>query len=294
MRKYFGEKLGMYFEWISNYAQYCLGFSLVGVIFFFILLAFQKTAEVGGKPELGFVITGCIFTILLVIWSSIFQEHWKRKQIILATEWGQLDFEDDEHIRAEFKGVIRCSPVTDQFNEIYYPPWKRIIKMIISVSFSIFLICLSIFFVYLFSRLKDYYLEKYYKTKTEKWIPTIFSTANAIQIVIFNIIHGIMVVKFTNFENHRTQTDHESSLITKSFFFEFFNSYYSLFFIAFLKDSCIGENKHGDMELDQDYSCIFELDIQLRSIFCVAIIKNLIEVFNINYFRLASHISKPE
>ena len=99
-----------------------------------------------GKARTGLCYYPLYFYYITSHLVSVFQEHWKRKQIILATEWGQLDFEDDEHIRAEFKGVIRCSPVTDQFNEVYYPPWKRIIKMIISVSFSIFLICLSIFF----------------------------------------------------------------------------------------------------------------------------------------------------
>ena len=45
-----------------------------------------------------------------------------------------------------------------------------------------------------------------------------------------------MAVKLTSWENHRTQTEYDDSLIIKNFMFEFLNNYFTLFFIAFLMD----------------------------------------------------------
>ena len=291
IRKYFGEKLGMYFEWISHYAKYCLGFSLFGILFYILLQIIRNDAEVPAEPEQPYLITGSVFTFILIVWSTLFQEHWKRKQIMFAVKWGMLDFEDDETIRTEFKGITRCSPVTGQYNDIYYSPIKRLCKTIIGASFSITLIAISIFLVVLFSDLKDKYNEEYEGEPLGAWIPTIFSTANAIQILLFNIIHGIMAIKFTNFENHRTQTEHESSLITKTFLFQFFNSYYSLFYLAFMKEKCIGEGENGELSLDSNNSCIFELETQLMMICITGIIKNILEVIIYIYiYRLVYHI----
>ena len=43
-----------------------------------------------------------------------------------------------------------------------------------------------------------------------------------------------MAVKLTDWENHRTQTEYDDSLVVKNFMFEFINNYFTLFFIAFL------------------------------------------------------------
>jgi hypothetical protein len=88
------------------------------------------------------------------------------------------------------------------------------------------------------------------------------SVANAVVIQVMNIIYGTVAIKLTNFENHRTDTAYEDSLIAKTFVFQFVNSYASLFYIAFVKpyigylDPCIG-------------SCLAELQTNLGSIFMV-------------------------
>ena len=88
------------------------------------------------------------------------------------------------------------------------------------------------------------------------------SIANAVVIQVMNIIYGTVAIKLTNYENHRTDTNYEDSLIAKTFVFQFVNSYASLFYIAFVKpyigylDPCIG-------------SCLAELQTNLGSIFMV-------------------------
>ena len=100
----------------------------------------------------------------------------------------------------------------------------------------------------------------------------IASIANAVVIQVMNIIYGVVAIKLTNFENHRTDTNYEDSLIAKTFVFQFVNSYASLFYIAFVKpfigylDPCIGH-------------CLVELQTNLGSIFMVRLaVGNLTEI----------------
>lgn len=83
---------------------------------------------------------------------------------------------------------------------------------------------------------------------------------NAVQIQILNAIYNFIAIRLTDYENHRTNTEYEDSLIAKTFIFQFVNSFASLFYIAFVKpyipdlDPCVG-------------SCMGELQSSLGTIF---------------------------
>ena len=63
---------------------------------------------------------------------------------------------------------------------------------------------------------------------------------NAVFIVVFNAIYRAVAVQLTAWENHRTESAYENSLILKSFSFQFVNSYTSFFYIAFFRSQVIG------------------------------------------------------
>jgi hypothetical protein len=52
---------------------------------------------------------------------------------------------------------------------------------------------------------------------------------NAIQIQVLNAVYNNIAVALTDYENHRTNTEYEDSLIGKTFIFQFVNSFSSLF-----------------------------------------------------------------
>lgn len=62
----------------------------------------------------------------------------------------------------------------------------------------------------------------------------IASVLNSVQITVFNMIYGQLATQLTDYENHRTDTDYEDSMIVKLFAFQFVNSYASFFFLAFI------------------------------------------------------------
>lgn len=97
----------------------------------------------------------------------------------------------------------------------------------------------------------------------------IASTCQAIVTVVLNLIYLEVAVCMVDHENYRTDMEWENAIIMKVFPFQFINSYFSLFYIAFLKgkvgdlygynDRCKDEQMH-----DTD-NCMHELYTLLLS-----------------------------
>ena len=60
---------------------------------------------------------------------------------------------------------------------------------------------------------------------------------NLAQIYVFKYLYQIVSKYLNDFENHRTVTEHEDSMISKLTIFTFFNTYISFFYIAFVAGS---------------------------------------------------------
>jgi hypothetical protein len=123
---------------------------------------------------------------------------------------------------------------------------------------------------------------------------------NAIAIVILNKVRILIFFSFlvfqiyrtiaaylTNWENHRTQTDYENSLIIKIFLFQFVNSYTSLFYVGFFKRNALLWGSHTFEDACKEGSpqgnstgCIDELTIQLATIMAVNMIIGIIQLKN--------------
>jgi hypothetical protein len=65
---------------------------------------------------------------------------------------------------------------------------------------------------------------------------TVASVLNAIQIQIMNFVYSFIAKALADYENHRTDTQYEDSMIIKLFLFQFVNSYASFYYIAFIAE----------------------------------------------------------
>lgn len=216
----------------------------------------------------------------MVIWSAVFYEYWKRKEITYAVEWGQTDFEEDEVEKVTFRGIFRRSPVHDK-SEKYFSRFRRGIRVFISILITLLLIAIDIAIIVGLFRLRYYLYNQWKNYWYADYSITVVSVINAIVIFIFNYIFFYVSFVLTNFENFKTQTEFEKSIIIKNFIFQFVNCYNSLFYIAFLKrdiEGCLDYNSAGKLTLSKDYLCFNEIYVQLRSIFVLAIIKNFYEI----------------
>lgn len=101
------------------------------------------------------------------------------------------------------------------------------------------------------------------------------------------MIYNTVATKLTNYENHRTVTSYDDSLISKLFIFQFVNSYASFYFLAFIAPYLPRPPQLNDDGPEGNYvgecgasDCMVPLSINLGIIFFMNLtVNNAIEVF---------------
>ncbi|XP_061588629.1 anoctamin-8 isoform X2 [Cololabis saira] len=223
---YFGVKIGMYFAWLGFYTNSMLYPAAIGFLLWILAEADQTSQD----------ICCVVFALFNVVWATLFLERWKRREAELAYRWGTLDIpaESLEEPRPQFRGVKRCSPITG-CEEFYYPPWKRTLFRWL-VSLPVCLLCLCFVFVamLLCLELQEVVMEIQELPGVTRFIPKILL---AITVTVCDEVYKKIAYWLNDMENYRLKSAYENNLIIKMVFFEFINSYLSLFYIGFyLKD----------------------------------------------------------
>ncbi|XP_043825450.1 LOW QUALITY PROTEIN: anoctamin-1 [Dromiciops gliroides] len=143
IRKYFGEKVGLYFAWLGVYTQMLIPASVVGIIvFLYGCLTVDENIPSMEMCDRRNNITMCplcdrtcsywklssacatarashffdnpatvFFSVFMALWAAMFMEHWKRKQMRLNYKWDLTGFEEEEetikaHPRAEYEAKV--------------------------------------------------------------------------------------------------------------------------------------------------------------------------------------------
>ncbi|TMW63463.1 hypothetical protein Poli38472_002404 [Pythium oligandrum] len=279
IRYYFGEKVALYFAWLGFYTKMLVFPSIAGLITFIVVEARKENAKVGRSKssDQGYILI--VFAIIVVIWSSVFAEVWKRKNHIFNAIWGLHGFHRTLRYRAQFRGTKSYNPVTDAEEMTFENRIKR--RRAFMTSVLIVLIMIGIVLVALFGLfwLKFFINEEvtengvsHAKNVSDEYRSTytlLITGANAIQILVLNTVYRGVAKKLTEYENHRTDREYENHLIIKVFLFQFCNSFASFFYIAFLKRTV--EHKCIDSSFKDD-DCMTELRDQLLILFLIRIV----------------------
>ena len=234
------------------------------------------------------------FAAFMSIWATLFLEFWKRRQISFAYEWHSKDFEEaEEQVRPEYivsDTVLRANPVTGM-REPYMQKRKKVARLLGTfgvVLFFIILVVITVFGVIIFRAVlsiallaSDYILVR---QRSKTIVSVTAGLLNLIAIYILKFVYRKVAVILTDWENPRTRTEYEDSFTIKMFWFQFFNTYSSIFYVAFLKsDAFIGSpGKYrriggARMEGCSAQGCFFELSIQLIIIMVGYFIGNICE-----------------
>ncbi|XP_073320185.1 anoctamin-5b isoform X2 [Pagrus major] len=183
IRKYYGEKIGIYFAWLGFYTEMLFFAAVMGVICFtYGVLSYDDNissketcdASIGGsivmcplcdkKCPFWRLNSTCLsswqshlfdnegtvfFAIFMGIWVTLFLEFWKRRQARLEYEWDLVDFEEEQQqlqIRPEFE--IRCTnrrlnKITKEM-EPYLPVTSKCARFCLSAATVLFWISLIV------------------------------------------------------------------------------------------------------------------------------------------------------
>ncbi|CAM9680880.1 unnamed protein product [Chrysoparadoxa australica] len=266
VKDYFGEKVALYFTWLGHYTTWLIPASILGV------LAWAHVAYNGNDPN---VWGTAVFSVFIMVWSTMFTEFWKRKESNCTMKWGTIGYEEGEQTRPQFKGERGTDPV-DGSPMDYFPKSEARQRLTISYTVIFGLICVVIVVIASIFILKNFLADTDRQEQLTaggvNYASIIPALVNAIQIIVMNYIYSSVALKLNKMENHRTDTEFEDNLILKTFLFQFVNSYASLFYIAFIKprdevsELCIG-------------TCMGELATNLGTIFLTRLaVGNLTEI----------------
>ncbi|XP_066439531.1 anoctamin-1 isoform X2 [Eleutherodactylus coqui] len=148
VRKYFGEKIALYFAWLGVYTQMLIPASIVGIIVFLYGCAtvdhdipsmemcdqrnnmtmcplcdktcnYWKISSACATARASHLFDNpatVFFSVFMALWAATFMEHWKRRQMRLNYRWDLTGFEEEQdHPRAEYEAkVLQKSLKKDQ------------------------------------------------------------------------------------------------------------------------------------------------------------------------------------
>jgi anoctamin-10 len=164
-----------------------------------------------------------------VIWSVVFVEWWRIRELILSVRWGSLGAVQVEKRRPQFRGDKR----TSNDPEDAFPWWKRELRVLASVPVIlayafVLVLVLTVLFVF------EVFVAQSYSgpgARVVSFSPTILFTAFIPQLLG---LYNKSAIKLTNWENHFRQSSYDYSLTIKTFALSGLVAYSSLALTAFL------------------------------------------------------------
>uniref|UniRef100_A0A8D2NR38 Anoctamin n=1 Tax=Zosterops lateralis melanops TaxID=1220523 RepID=A0A8D2NR38_ZOSLA len=299
IRKYYGEKIGIYFAWLGFYTEMLFLAAVVGLICFLYGL-FTMDENMSSKeicdPSIGGEIIMCplcdrdceywrlnttcessqyshlfdnVATLFFAIFMvTLFLEFWKRRQARLKYQWDLVDFEEEQQqlqLRPEYEAKCtqkKRNPVTQEM-EPYLPLTSQAVRFCVSgatVMIAVIVYRLAVYAAFPISGL----LTPQLATSVTA------SCLNFVIIMILNFFYERIAIWITDMEIPRTHMEYENRLTMKMFLFQFVNYYSSCFYVAFFKGKFVGYpgaytymfNRWRNEECDPA-GCLIELTTQL-------------------------------
>uniref|UniRef100_A0A3B4UV20 Anoctamin n=1 Tax=Seriola dumerili TaxID=41447 RepID=A0A3B4UV20_SERDU len=264
IRRYFGEKIGLYFAWLGWYTGMLFPAALVGLLVFlyglFTLDHCQVSKEICQATDIIMcpicdqycpylrLSDSCIyakvthlfdngatvfFAVFMAVWATVFLEFWKRRRAVLAYDWDLIDWEEEEdEIRPQFEAKYskkeRTNPISGKPEpyQAFTDKYSRLVVSASGIFFMILVVIAAVFgiVIYRVITVSTFAAFGWALIRNNSQVAT---TGTAV-CINFCVIMLLNVVK-----QPRTESEWENSFTLKMFLFQFVNLNSSTFYIAF-------------------------------------------------------------
>ncbi|XP_032893782.1 anoctamin-4 isoform X2 [Amblyraja radiata] len=183
VRRYYGEKVGLYFAWLGWYTGMLFPAAAIGLMVFLYGVFTVEHCQVSNEichatdtvmcplcdQHCGYLrlSDSCayskvthyfdnqatvFFAVFMAVWATVFLEFWKRRKAVIAYDWDLIEWEEEEEeIRPQFEAKYskeeRVNPISGKA-EPYQAFSDKCSRIIVSASGIFFMICVVIVAVF--------------------------------------------------------------------------------------------------------------------------------------------------
>ena len=94
IKDYYGEKMAFYFAWLTHYTSWLVPLSVIAVMYSIFTIIYRVEEDEAPLDELLNTPIGFIYGVIVVIWLTLINISWRRKQNTIANEWLVRNFKD--------------------------------------------------------------------------------------------------------------------------------------------------------------------------------------------------------
>ncbi|XP_068222523.1 anoctamin-5-like isoform X2 [Palaemon carinicauda] len=235
IRRYFGDKMALYFAWLGFYTKMLVPASILGGFTFicglFVMYSdfnkpseeicdessnstgslvmcplcdevctFWKLSDSCLNSRITFLFDNpftVFFSIAMSFWATMFLELWKRKQSVIQWQWDLENYEEEEEFRPQFHEKVTSTRINPvtKKSEPYLPPWKKISRVIASGSLVLLMLFVVLAAVFAVTLYRIAVAVSVYKTDNE-YIRTNARLITSITAAFINLLLIIILNYF--------------------------------------------------------------------------------------------------
>ncbi|ROT40207.1 transmembrane protein 16H [Sodiomyces alkalinus F11] len=216
IRNSFGESIAFYFAFMQSYFKFLVFPAAAGFATYSLLGQFSW-----------------LYTVFVSLWSVVFFEFWKRKEVDLAIQWGVRGVSNIQHPRPQFEFEHEAEdPVTGEMVKVY-SPFKRLGTQLLQIPFALACILVLGTLIATCNSL-EIFITEVYDGPFKQYLTFLPTVILVVMTPTFSTVLQAFAERLTQMENYETLDAHHAALVQKQFVLNFIVSYMALFFTAFV------------------------------------------------------------
>ncbi|KAJ8333887.1 hypothetical protein SKAU_G00412060 [Synaphobranchus kaupii] len=262
VRKYFGEKVALYYLWLGWYTFLLIPPAILGLIVFLYGMAFFNTSPLikevceantimcpmcdkickvwqlsdtclYAKVNLLFDNEGTVaFAMFMAVWATVFLEFWKRHRALYVCKWKVDDWcEDEEELILDIVNDPDCKP--KEYSHSYLHSTLVLIlvtlMLVLIIGLTQALVVFRVVATVLLSEGKWQFLSEH----ANMVAVMLGAVLHYLTITIMTRVNRKVALKLCDIEKTRSLAATERSFTVKMFTFQFFTLFSSLIYVAF-------------------------------------------------------------